>query len=334
MVALESSGLAYCSLCAKAVLDRVKAFRALVVRVRKSEDLEAVHDMRVASRRLRAALALLGPCLPQQTDDWRKVIRKVTRALGRARDLDVQIATVRSSRQKRGCRWWRAGMGQLLADLRRRRRSAQGKVDKALNRMARSGVLEEMDRSMGKIVQAASKETHPDSVKTYRLAGNAIRALLDDLESYEADLFHPEAIERHHEMRIAAKRLRYSLEVLEPLFGPALAPFLRAARGMQTLLGDLHDCDVWVESLPKFLAAETVRAGKDSKRLRWLAKSIEAFRRDCINRRRTLYRRSVAYWKKCRKEKTWLSLRQILARPLSRRRPPLRTLRRSIARSR
>ncbi len=320
---LRSCDPEYCRLCARAVLDRVRAVRALVAPVRKAKDPEAVHDMRVASRRLRAALALFGPCLPRPAGEWRKAIRKVTRALGRARDLDVQIATVLAAQRKRGHTSWRAGMERLLAGLRRRRRAAQGKVNRALTRMVRSGILDEMERSL-KAPAGAGPGDRADQAGPYRLAEGAIRPLLDELESFDADLLCPTAVRRHHAMRIAAKRLRYSLEVFEPLYGPALGPSLRAARDMQTLLGDLHDCDVWVQSLPGALPAEKASAGKDRRRQRRLAQGIEEFRRDRLRRRGALYRRSVAYWRKCRKEKTWLILRRILAGPPGRTPPRLR----------
>jgi CHAD domain-containing protein len=47
-----------------------------------------------------------------------------------------------------------------------------------------------------------------------------------------------------HDMRIAAKRLRYVLELTEPVLGSAAADGAREAKAIQTLLGELHDCDV------------------------------------------------------------------------------------------
>jgi hypothetical protein len=50
-----------------------------------------------------------------------------------------------------------------------------------------------------------------------------------------------------HDMRIAAKRLRYVLELTGPALGPAAAGGAREAKAIQTLLGELHDCDVMLE---------------------------------------------------------------------------------------
>src|SRR6185436_8652097 len=62
-------------------------------RVLDTEDIERVHDMRVASRRLRAALEVFAPCYDR--DEHKDLLREVKRlgdALGKRRDPDVQIA--------------------------------------------------------------------------------------------------------------------------------------------------------------------------------------------------------------------------------------------------
>jgi CHAD domain-containing protein len=68
-------------------------------RVLDTEDIERVHDMRVASRRLRAALEVFAPCF--ERDEHRALVREVKRladALGRRRDPDVQIAGLQALR--------------------------------------------------------------------------------------------------------------------------------------------------------------------------------------------------------------------------------------------
>ena len=61
--------------------------------VKGEDDIEFVHRMRVASRRLRSALVLFGECFEEEdVRKWNRAVRSVTRDLGEARDLDVQIA--------------------------------------------------------------------------------------------------------------------------------------------------------------------------------------------------------------------------------------------------
>jgi CHAD domain-containing protein len=79
------------------------------------------------------------------------------------------------------------------------------------------------------------------------LRGNAariIRVRVDELRSFSEDALDPGAAQAQHEMRIAAKRLRYVLEIVGPCFGPEAKAARRAAKELQGVLGEIHDCDV------------------------------------------------------------------------------------------
>ena len=76
-------------------------------------------------------------------------------------------------------------------------------------------------------------------------AGRIIRVRLDELRSFSDDALEPSAAaEAQHDMRIAAKRLRYVLEIVGPCFGPEAKAARRAAKELQGVLGEIHDCDV------------------------------------------------------------------------------------------
>jgi CHAD domain-containing protein len=300
-------------MCAGAILDRVAAVRRQIGPVRKGRSTKAVHDMRVASRRLRAALALFEPCLPARSDRWRKGVRKVTRALGQARDLDVQMETV-SSIRRRGRARWAADLKPLLEHLRSQRSSAQKKVTKAIRRMAAAGILEEIERSLADLA-AKPPLPPPDWVKAYEIAADAITDLLGALEADALDLPRADAVEQHHAMRISAKHLRYSLEVFAPLYGKAIDAMIRDTRTMQTLLGDLHDCDVWVATLPDFLRQRLCRMDGQSRAAARLTAAVEAFRQDRIRRRSALHRRCLAKWQDWKRQHSGQALRRLVATP-------------------
>jgi CHAD domain len=75
-------------------------------------------------------------------------------------------------------------------------------------------------------------------------AARIVRTRVDELRSFAAEALKPDATEAQHDMRIAAKRLRYVLEVTEFCFGKPARNARRSARDLQDLLGEMHDCDV------------------------------------------------------------------------------------------
>jgi len=94
------------------------------------------------------------------------------------------------------------------------------------------------------------------------LADNAeriVRVRLDELQSFIPRALQPGEVTALHDMRIAAKRLRYVLEVTADVcFGPYAETALKRTKDLQDLLGEIHDCDV---QLPRVLARmEELRA--------------------------------------------------------------------------
>jgi CHAD domain-containing protein len=83
------------------------------------------------------------------------------------------------------------------------------------------------------------------------LADNAeriVRTRLDELFSFTPKALNPKRVKALHDMRIAAKRLRYVLEVTSFCFGPYASTATKRAKELQDLLGEIHDCD---EMLPR-----------------------------------------------------------------------------------
>jgi CHAD domain-containing protein len=87
-------------------------------------------------------------------------------------------------------------------------------------------------------------------------AARIVRTRLDEVQALAAPAHEPAAGEAQHDLRIAAKRLRYVLEVTGPCFGEEAEPARRAAKQLQSVLGDLHDCDVM---LPRAEGIESLR---------------------------------------------------------------------------
>jgi CHAD domain-containing protein len=99
------------------------------------------------------------------------------------------------------------------------------------------------------------------------LRANARRIVatrLDEMRGLAEKALDPAAASAQHEMRIAAKRLRYVLEITESCFGEEAVAARKAARELQGVLGDIHDCDVMlprVEGIPSL--ATLLRARRE-----------------------------------------------------------------------
>src|SRR5207342_2999302 len=88
------------------------------------------------------------------------------------------------------------------------------------------------------------------------LADNAariVRVRLDELRSFAPRALKPGEVRAQHDMRIAAKRLRYVLETTGFCFGRPAEVARRRARDLQDALGELHDCDVMLPRVRRHL---------------------------------------------------------------------------------
>jgi CHAD domain-containing protein len=106
------------------------------------------------------------------------------------------------------------------------------------------------------------------------LGDNAERIVavrLDELTSFMPKAADPDEVVALHDMRIAAKRLRYILEVTGGCFGPYASGAVKMVKDLQDLLGEIHDCDVQLPEVAAFLeelmAEDTGVAGESAKGL-------------------------------------------------------------------
>ncbi len=229
--------------------------------VRRAEDIEFIHRARVASRRLRAAMPMFGDCFDADLlKRWRKQIRRVTTGLGNARDNDVQIeflCETLDSLQERACY---PGIARLMVKLQRQRERLQAKVIAAIDRLEADGVLDEILTVTKEVLtEAKARDLGVQSDCSFTQTGRHILERLDEMLPHQDSLADPAAHQEHHAMRIAAKGLRYTLEISKPVYSGQLDDSIVAMKNLQTLLGELHDCDVWSEHLDAFGAKEKKR---------------------------------------------------------------------------
>ena len=311
------------------LLPLLEAFAKEIDGVRADEDIEYIHRLRVASRRLRAARPLFASCFLQKNyNRWSDELRMITRALGEARDTDVQIAYL-TKYQKRAEKTWKAknpvplgdppttpAVRYLVASLQKRRVSLQKDVVSALDSLEKSHAIDSMrDVFSCPLPPLRGIQRQAFTYGIAPVAAQRIEERLETLLAFEPWVSHPEAVAEHHATRIAAKKLRYTLEIYAPVYRLNLKKPIARVKEVQEILGDLHDCDVWIDVVIRLLLRERslLRSDNEEKRpdTRTLS-SLKIFLAEKERERQQLYRHFVRYWATLKRTGLWDSLRTTL----------------------
>ncbi|HXZ84653.1 MAG TPA: CHAD domain-containing protein [Myxococcota bacterium] len=230
-----------------------EALRA-IARAGDPDDEDAVHDARVALRRLRSTLRAYRPLFDRETAA-RALARagKLAGQMGGARDSEVWSAWIAEKRDAaRGRR--RAVLDALAEELEARLRLERARAVEGLG--DRFLELESELRASLRTYEAPVTASDEPAAPSFALAASdALRAAAGELEHALSEVSGPNDALKEHAARIAAKRVRYVLEPLRALVegGPEL---LAQLRRLQDLLGERHDR----EGLAELLRASLERA--------------------------------------------------------------------------
>jgi CHAD domain-containing protein len=229
---------------------------------RQGANVEDLHDMRVAARRMRAAWRVFDEAFRGgPTRKLRRRLRILSDRLGAVRDLDVLIENLESYRDGLDAAD-RPGLEPLLSLWRRQREAAQQLLVEELD----SNRYTELVAEMKEFLEAGSNEAATVATPTlpHRVRDRApsqIWAAYEAVRAYEPVLPWAD-VETLHRLRIAAKWLRYDLEFFGEALGPDSARLMDRVVGLQDFLGCLHDADVAAKLARDVLVA---RAGELSK---------------------------------------------------------------------
>lgn len=228
--------------------DEILARRGAVL---DDDDIEAVHDMRVATRRLRSALRDFALVLRKRPlKKINKDLKKLADALGAARDEDVAIIALEKLQKKAKDTAVKSGIEKLIADRRANRQRAQLDLTQTLA----ASSIEDLSRRFSAALDDAAQGKKRAKTLSFTDAGRAaVLKSLDEFCGLSASLYAPNEIKELHRLRISAKRLRYALELFTACWGDALVPFAEEISEMQSFLGEVHDADAWIENFHKRL---------------------------------------------------------------------------------
>lgn len=229
-----------------ALLDGVRAAGA---RLDDPDDAEALHDFRVALRRLRALLRSfrgeLGDMVPKKLQ---RRLRDLTRATSGARDAEVQLAWLEEHRAELG-QARPPGLPWLVARLESRRDGAYVAI-----RRDTIPAFRQVEHRMRRALNAALADQAPGQSTLGAAMARVLREHVATLEQELAAAESARDADAVHGARIAAKRLRY---LLEPVAdgSPGRDAAVEQLQHVQTLLGDLHDVQVLLAELGEAAAA-------------------------------------------------------------------------------
>jgi CHAD domain-containing protein len=186
--------------------------------------------MRVATRRLRAALKLYLDALPKRSERYERDLRWVATALGEVRDLDVHLQRLSEESSRNG-----EVLEEVVTLLRERRVEARRRMLEALdsNRYERllASFSATLRRGRSPSPTAPILEAAPELVRNrYKKVRKVANTLSEDSPP-----------EHFHDLRKKGKRLRYALEPLQEIYGKPSKKMVKLLKNMQDDLGDHQD---------------------------------------------------------------------------------------------
>jgi CHAD domain-containing protein len=249
-----------------------------IAKVRASSDPAAIHDLRVATRRLQEALDFFEPCVPARAR--RRLVRRarrIRRALGEIRNADVTLEMVNLLRSE-----WGPESSRMLHELRDLLRTETAALRRAATGREGVPVAGARKRSRALLAGLDGRRELDLGPRARQVLKLRVGEVLDRLPPARTG-----GAEALHRLRLAVKHYRYALEILEDLGWRRARPGIAAARKIQEELGRIHDLDVLAElvrRIPSAVDRELLERIARNRRLRLAAfrKALRDFRPDDV----------------------------------------------------
>ena len=223
------------AVCLPPKVERVLEYEALA----RAGDVDGVHDMRVATKRLREA-ARVFRCAwgRKRSARYLEHLERLNDALGAGRELDVLAEQLQALMER--CEDLSQPLQPLLEHVLERRREADGQLTRALDE-ALPCLREDFDHLLQ---ERPAKRARVWEMPVGKLGRREVSRRAKAAFALEEKAVAPEAVAELHRMRIAIKRLKYALEVFLPALGKRAAAAYQSISDLQELMGLVHDTDV------------------------------------------------------------------------------------------
>ncbi len=275
VVAQERGGITLADAARLVVDQRMRSVADGLERLREemAHSGEGVHQLRVATRRASAALLVFQPFLDEAA--WskaRKRLRRMRRAAGEARACDVQLGLLNSAKED-APETQREALEYLVRKIRRSRWRARRRIIRVLDRFPTSRVRR-WRKGLGRAFRSGAAIALPVVASNEQAGGTAdsctligvARLLLERVLSPLAQAAQPlpRGPEDLHELRLAAKRLRYACELFRRCFEPDQWKRAQAQTvSLQDRLGEINDLSDMAELVDKTIGVRAAKQGTD-----------------------------------------------------------------------
>jgi CHAD domain-containing protein len=228
----------------EAVTERWRVFREELSRARRRPGEAAIHDLRVATRRLIAAIQAAEILVPESgLSDVRRTLRKHLRSFNSLRDVHVQM--LHATGLQRRFPQVRRFASDLRVRERRLVRSASAEMRRIHVKPLERGITEALEEVLSLFARESAREAGRAAL--LGAGGAAFAAAVLRLRSVA-----PEDPRSLHRYRVAFKKLRYTIEILRPRLPWARKPLLRRMNAYQTVMGEIQDLEVLAASVKAF----------------------------------------------------------------------------------
>ena len=216
---------------------------------RTGEDIESVHQMRVATRRMRSLFKLVGShYTPKTVKKYNRGLRDIARALGLIRDVDVLILDLQEFQITRD-EDTQTAIDSIIQKLDKQRHKHRIR----LNALFDSGRYAKFNRQFGKFTAKSGRgaiiidsDELPHQVR--HVLPIILHECLATVRAYETVLDDAED-EVLHALRVEFKQLRYAVEFFKPVLGASADNFIKEVKLMQDLLGRINDIAVFCDRM-------------------------------------------------------------------------------------
>jgi CHAD domain-containing protein len=273
-------------------------------------DVEYVHEMRVATRRLRTALSLLGKSLADHRKGLRNELSWIATVLGNVRDCDVFLLFLREYMEQADERQQSLLRG-LIGSEHRLRRGHYADLLKAFGSQRYTGFRDGFHR-MAQSPIGSPEGMQPVGKRASRLVWRQARKTLkqryDQLAPYGRSLKRLSP-DRKHQLRISCKKLRYTAEFFSEVYPKQLRSVIGPMAKMQDLLGEVHDMDVWNGRIRQHVQRQQDPAKAASR------EALDSLLRHLDSQKENALRQAEDLWNRFTKPARRRKIRKLIASP-------------------